>query len=475
MTASSGPSSNSAAVVATIHATNSDDRERVAPTAAAPPLVPPHRDRRGDERAGAVAGDQQRPHVARHDHRADQHERRRTPAARRSAASEASELPLRARRSASGVPRRKKNHAAPTISHSAADLGGELAQVGEQHARTRRRRGERDSARTTRRAASGPSAPAERDSPRRRPATASTRARARAAGARTRAPQNTSIASHRWPVVIEREVAIAGRAVRRQVEQQQPADAGRGDESGIAVRGRRHRPRIGTAPCEPRRDASRKPAAASIATTNGAGIASRQRRIAREPSAIPAASGHGTRPSPGDAAHAASASAVPTDGATPRRVEVQQREPGKRPQPPTASARCASSARIASSFASPAATRVASEGRRGSRARQRRRGARVTGATRRGRRAATRRSALVSWRRARRAPPRRAMRATRRAVTPAARERGGRCHFGDMVDTRCRTLAPRTRRRRDRSSLRPRARFVRLRRGATSARALQRT
>ena len=237
------------------------ERERGDDLAAA--LMPPHRHRRGDERAGAVAGDQQRPHVARHDIAAT-----RTPttnaqrpgiAHEREPAGPRARQPLGQRRAA-----QEEEPGGADDQPDPAELGRELAHVGEGEAEGehgQRRRGDdgeaRASARPKRRAARRAASPTIES------------VQAKRARERRRTNSITDSDQHRQPemaLVIEREVAVAGVAVERQVEQQQPADAGREHEPGVAD-ARAHRLRAPAARARRLRDA---------ATTAG-----RRRRAAR--------------------------------------------------------------------------------------------------------------------------------------------------------------------------------------------------
>ena len=132
----------------------------------------------------------------------------------------------------SGVPRRKKNHAAPTMSHRRPISDVSCGDVRQQ--RRRWRRPAPASARGT--APPPPAAPSRRRccSRRRRRPTASSESARPSGWRRNATTRQRQHAEPEMPLVIEREIAIAGRSVRRQVEQQQPADAGREDQTGIA-------------------------------------------------------------------------------------------------------------------------------------------------------------------------------------------------------------------------------------------------
>jgi hypothetical protein len=204
------------------------DRERREARAAA--LVPPHRDRRGDERARAVARDEQRPHVVRDDLHADQHddhaEERPHVAQQRGHRRAARREALR-----QGVAAQEEEPRRADDEPQAPDLRGELGHVREQcahcgddadhdgdHARARRDGSDAapDAARD---------AIDDRQHPRERPAEGLTQKR----GDRQR-----EHAEPQMPLVIKRKIAIAEIAVRRQVEEHQPPESGRHHESGIS-------------------------------------------------------------------------------------------------------------------------------------------------------------------------------------------------------------------------------------------------
>ena len=169
----------------------------------------------------------------------------------------------------------------------------------------------------------------------RRSSTASTRARARAAGAGTRPRAEREHREPQVALVIEREIAIAGARVRGQVEQQQPADAGRerrSPDSRVAVAG------TDRAPGKRRRATGRArarappPRASPRRTPPGipasdAGVAREHRSRARRPAAR--ARDRPTRPRP-----TPQRDAVPIAGRDAAAREVQEREADDRERGP---------------------------------------------------------------------------------------------------------------------------------------------
>ena len=298
----------------------------------------------------AVAGDQQRAHVARDAASPRPARRRRTAAATHSARTRRRPPPRCASRSASGPARRKKNQAAPTISQTrpSSDVSWRRLDSAEAEARapppavaSNERAGAasrpRRRADAARRLAGDRQHPAER--------------------ARQRLAQEQQHREHQHAqpqvaLVVEREVAVDRVAVRRQVQQQQPAEAGREHEAGVAdarAHGLRRRgcarPLRAAAhhgPCQQQQGRGAEPPARS-----------RPARCRAPRPAAPArtralsASGHGTRASQAASAHSASAAAMPNAGDHGRRLHSTQTKPSS-----IAPAHCqpavASSARIAS-------------------------------------------------------------------------------------------------------------------------------
>ena len=217
--------------------------------------MPPHRHRRGGEGAGAVARDQERTHVARQHHRRDQDagdERHRPGIADEREAGRAGACQPLGHRSGT----QEEEPGGAEDQPDPAELGRQLAHVGEGDAERehgQRRRGD-DGERERRPAEATRRAPRRFTDDRERPGE---RARERAAREHHHRQDQ-----HRQPemaLVIESEVAIAGMAVERQVEQHQPADAGREHEPGVAdarahrLPRRRHVPGIARR-CDDRQD-----------------------------------------------------------------------------------------------------------------------------------------------------------------------------------------------------------------------------
>ena len=192
--------------------------------------VRPHRHGRGDECTRGVAGNQQRAHVARDEHGAEQHrdDKQQRPGItkERSAQRPGPRQALGQRPAA-----QEKEPGRAADQPDAAELRGELAQVGQQQPE-RRNAGQRDdnqqrnhrpAAQTARDAAAGL---ARND-------------QAPGQAVRQRPAQEQQDREHQhcepqMPLVVERQVAVGRVAVGRQVEQQQPAQAGCQDQAGIA-------------------------------------------------------------------------------------------------------------------------------------------------------------------------------------------------------------------------------------------------
>ena len=152
------------------------------------------------------------------------------------------------------------------------------------------------------------------------------------------------------PLVIERKIAIAEIAVRRQVEQQQPTESGRHHQSGISdPRRNRLRARWQTIP-QPRGCGERNGRRGDKTDDVRCGPIEEApaARAGSNPRSEP--SGHGTRPIHAASAHARSASAAPVN-AKPRRLDSLSSASPATIHPAHCHPAVRSSSRIASSFA----------------------------------------------------------------------------------------------------------------------------